>query len=76
MKLINHRERKDTHHRFMIDRPYFRNEEFILKDGNWISTTDPKDLWSVGDEKGGGPYNRPKNWIELEREFKLIEIGV
>lgn len=68
-------ERKRVHHRFVIhDRPYYRNEDLYLEDGVWVSKTEPKDLWSVGNKEGNGPFNCPKNWVELERQFKLMQL--
>lgn len=75
MILEHTQEEKRVHRRFIIDdRPYYRNENFYLKDGDWVSRTEPKDLWSVGDKEGNGPFSCPKNWIELERQFKLMQL--
>ena len=75
MILEHTQEQKRVHRRFIIDdRPYYRNEDFYLKDGHWVSKTEPKDLWVVGDKEGKGPFGCPKNWVELERQFKLMQL--
>jgi hypothetical protein len=77
MILIKYTEEKRVHHRFLInDKPYYRNEEFYLKEGIWVSETNPEKLWAVGDQNGNGPFGCPENWKQLEREFKLIELGI
>jgi hypothetical protein len=75
MRLEHTQEEKRVHRRFIIDDiPHYRNEDFCLKDGIWVSITEPKLLWAVGGKKGDGPFVCPKNWLELERQFKLMQL--
>ncbi len=75
MILEHTQEQKRVHRRFIIDGwIYYRNEDFYLKDGHWISKTEPKDLWAVGNREGNGPFGCPDNWFELERQFKLMQL--
>ena len=81
MKVTETAQSKRKHHTVEVDGiPYFRNEyfEFNFEKNKWVRE---KLGWSIGDEKGEGPYVEPKGSLdslskytsqELEEMFKKL----
>jgi hypothetical protein len=84
MEITYKAKRKREHHTVVVDGiPYFRNEDFKFnfEKNTWMRE---KLVWSIGDEKGEGPYVEPKGDIdslskytsqELEEMFNLLSLS-